>query len=159
MNKDIFFYNQHKLKFMYMCLRQVSGRGHRTQDPYGLAFNALLLSYLQARCESTLNCRQRHIAEWPIILKLHSNKYKILLFESMENTASCIFLGRIQISTFSIILSVILRNYITRFSFMPATLIKDIKQRNVYNKRSKKKPIVALPSQRSTTTNTSDLDS
>ena len=32
-----------------MYLRQVSGRGHRTQEPYGSAFNALPLSYPQAQ--------------------------------------------------------------------------------------------------------------
>ena len=30
-----------------MYLRQVSGRGHRTQDPYGSALKALPLSYRQ----------------------------------------------------------------------------------------------------------------
>ena len=29
-----------------MNLRQISGRGHRTQKPYDSAFNALPLSYL-----------------------------------------------------------------------------------------------------------------
>ena len=38
-NKDI-FYNKHKFKAMYMYLRQVSGRGHRTQEPFGSTFNA-----------------------------------------------------------------------------------------------------------------------
>ena len=27
---------------MYMYLRQVSGRGHRAQEPYGSEFNALI---------------------------------------------------------------------------------------------------------------------
>ena len=32
-----------------MYLRQVSGRGHRTQEPYGSTFNGLPLSYSQAQ--------------------------------------------------------------------------------------------------------------
>ena len=31
---------------MYMYLRHVSGRGYRTQEPFGSTFNALPLSYL-----------------------------------------------------------------------------------------------------------------
>ena len=48
MNKEIFFCNKHEFKSKYMYLRQVSCRGHRTQEPYGSAFNALSLSYPQA---------------------------------------------------------------------------------------------------------------
>ena len=42
LNKDI-FYNKHEFKSMYTCLRQVSGRGHRTQEPYGSALDLDLL--------------------------------------------------------------------------------------------------------------------
>ena len=34
---------------MYMYLRQVCGRGHRTPEPFGSTFNALSLSYPQAQ--------------------------------------------------------------------------------------------------------------
>ena len=44
---------------MYMYLRLVSGRGHRTQEPFGSTFNALPLSYPQAQSHTFLNgCRQ-----------------------------------------------------------------------------------------------------
>ena len=51
-NKDI-FYNKHKFEAVYMYLRQVSGRGYRTKEPFGSIFNTLPLSYTQAH-----NCSQ-----------------------------------------------------------------------------------------------------
>ena len=55
--RQTFFYNKHEFKALYMYLRQVSGRGHRTQDPFGSTFNALPLSYPQARtCLILFHC-------------------------------------------------------------------------------------------------------
>ena len=45
--RKTFFYNKHEFKAMH--LRKVSGRGHRTQEPFDSTFNALPLSYPQAR--------------------------------------------------------------------------------------------------------------
>ena len=52
-----FLYNKHEFKSKYMYLRQVCGRGHRTQEPYGSAFNALPLS-------SSSDTYQKRSSEW-----------------------------------------------------------------------------------------------
>ena len=43
------FFYKHKLKSMYMCLRKVSGSGHRTHQPYDSTLIALPPSYPQVR--------------------------------------------------------------------------------------------------------------
>ena len=55
---------------MYMYLRHVSGRGHRTHDPNGSAFSALPLSYGEAFILPTLLNRLK--------------SYSILQFQALQ---------------------------------------------------------------------------
>ena len=76
---------------MCMYLHQVSGRGHRTQEPLGSTFNALPLSYPQSQAYCRLFKKKKKQKEH----KLNLNKDNIF-FIKHELKSMCMCLRQIS---------------------------------------------------------------